>query len=635
MTNARHPTRLGGIRARSLLTSLLAAILLLAACGPKSSGGQDDDAGAPCDPGATQCNTTGTAVLVCDEAGAWVEQTICLGETPYCLHGACVACVPGEFYCATEDVMQCNADGSGATIVETCAADETCWLGGCANQCEIMAQGHSNVGCHFWPTTVNNAHLDPLFDEDFAVVVHNAHDVPVDINVTKGAQQVTQVTVAAGQVEVINLEYDPLLKGDPADFSSVLAVRGGYQITSTLPVTVYQFNPLSFEILHSCDNTAEDPCHSYSNDASLLLPDHALSNNYVVVSRPTFGITKNTAPDSPLHFIPGFMSIVGTEEETTVTIHFSSYTAAGDGLDAYRPGDTAQFVLGRSDVLQILSDIPPDCSAGTTSADDCNTESGTDVCRYCDMGPLYDLTGTVIESTAPVAVFAGHVCSFVPYNNWACDHLEEQMVPSETWGTDYIVARTEPQSPDAAEPNVVRIVSREHDNTIDFDPPSVHDSVNLYANEYIEFTTSENFRVTAAKPIMVAQFIVGQNYYTSQRDYHGDPAFSLVVPFEQYRTEYTFLVPETITYNYVNVIAPVGEAGANIHNITLDGTPLEFSDGIIGTYGIARVDISNEVNSYHSITGDQPFGIMVYGFARFTSYFYPGGLNLEYINPVD
>jgi IgGFc binding protein len=625
---------------RGLLTSLTAvALLSLWACGPSDAGGDGDaevDAEIlPCIEGETQCNPTGTVVLLCQEDGQWADQAVCLGETPYCFDGACVACVPQELFCEGDNVMQCSADGSGATVAETCSSLETCHLGGCADQCEIMAQGNSNVGCHFWPTPANNAYLDPVFDSDFAVVVHNANDQVVAVQITKGAQLITDRNVQAGAVEVIKLDFDPLLKGSPEDFSSVLASPGGYHLSATLPVTVYQFNPLSFELPESCDNSAEDPCHSYSNDASLLLPDHALSNNYVVVSRPTSGVTKNTGPDGPFHFIPGFASIIGTEEETTVTVHFSSYTAAGVDLQSYRPGDTAQFVLGRADVLQILSDTPADCSGGTVTSDDCNSGGTGDVCRYCDMGPLYDLTGTVIESTAPVAVFAGHACAYVPYNNWACDHLEEQMIPSETWGTDYIVARTEPQSPDTAEPNVVRIISRENDNTIDFDPPGVHASVNLSANEYIEFSSTENFRVSGSKPIMVAQYLVGQNSYTHERDYWGDPAFALVVPFEQYRSEYSFLVPETITYNYVNVIGPVGESGANIHNIRLDGELVEFTDGIVGNYGIARVDLSSSVNSYHDITGDQPFGIMVYGFARFTSYFYPGGLNLEYINPVN
>jgi hypothetical protein len=185
------------------------------------------------------------------------------------------------------------------------------------------------------------------------------------------------------------------------------------------------------------------------------------------------------------------------------------------------------------------------------------------------------------------------------------------------------------------EPNVVKIVSREDDNTLDFDPPAVHASVTLARNEYLEISALESFRVRGNKPFMVAQFLVGQNSYTTDRDYWGDPAFALVVPFEQYRTDYNFLTPETMTYNYVNVIGPVEEQAQNIFNIALDGVPVDFPNELVGNFSIAQIDLSGSVNAYHAITGEQPFGIMVYGFARFTSCFYPGGLNLEYINPVE
>ena len=32
--------------------------------------------------------------------------------------------------------------------------------------------------------------------------------------------------------------------------------------------------------------------------------------------------------------------------------------------------------------------------------------------------------------------------------------------------------------------------------------------------------------------------------------------------------------------------------------------------------------------------GDNAFGIVVYGFGSYTSYMYPGGLDLEAINPL-
>jgi hypothetical protein len=37
----------------------------------------------------------------------------------------------------------------------------------------------------------------------------------------------------------------------------------------------------------------------------------------------------------------------------------------------------------------------------------------------------------------------------------------------------------------------------------------------------------------------------------------------------------------------------------------------------------------------HTNTSSQPFGIMVYGHASYTSYMYPGGLDLNIINIVN
>ena len=627
------------MRIRSVVLFGLMGLVLPLGCSDDSSGnGQNGDAGldgsGACEEGTLQCDMARSVVLQCQD-GKWVDKEVCEGDTPYCHEDHCVKCLPNAKYCEGNDVMQCNEDGTDSTLVESCGLGTTCTAGACSSACELASQKHSYIGCEYWPASVANAQLDPAFDEDFAVVVHNANDTPATVTITKGTMQVAEEEIGAGELKVIRLSYDETLKGDKDNFQSVLAPNGAYHLESTMPVTVYQFNPLDFELQSQCQNSSEQPCHSYSNDASLLLPSHVLSNNYVVVSLPTLGISKtSTQNPPPYHFIPGFVSIVATQDDTTVTIHFSAYTEPGDGIQSYRPGDTAQFSLAKGQVLQVLSAIPSDCSEGTESQDDCNGQSGY-TCKYCNMGPEYDLTGTVIESTAPVAVFSGHVCAFVPYNYWACDHLEEQMFPSEAWGSDYIVGRTEPQGPEDPEPNVVKIVSREDDNDITFDPPDVHEDVTLASGEYLEFSTGTNFRVTGTKPFMVAHFLVGQNYYTNQKDYWGDPAFALVVPFEQYRQTYTFLTPETFTYNYVNIIGPVSEDGLNIYNIKLDGELVTFPPEKIGHYSVARIDISDTVESFHTVTGDQPFGVMVYGFAKFTSYYYPGGLDLRYINPVE
>src|SRR5690606_29547875 len=52
-----------------------------------------------------------------------------------------------------------------------------------------------------------------------------------------------------------------------------------------------------------------------------------------------------------------------------------------------------------------------------------------------------DLSGTVITSNKPVAVFSGHQCANVPIGVPFCDHLVEQLTPTVTWGRSFL---TEP-----------------------------------------------------------------------------------------------------------------------------------------------------------------------------------------------
>src|SRR4029079_11825410 len=100
---------------------------------------------------------------------------------------------------------------------------------------------------------------------------------------------------------------------------------------------------------------------------------------------------------------------------------------------------------------------------------------------YCDLGTKYDLTGSHVVADQPVEVFGGHACSFVPYNTWACDHLEEQMTPLDTWGQKVIAVQTKPIV--NGDPGVFRVMSGSDGNQITFDPPSVHAGLTLDAGK--------------------------------------------------------------------------------------------------------------------------------------------------------
>ena len=103
----------------------------------------------------------------------------------------------------------------------------------------------------------------------------------------------------------------------------------------------------------------------------------------------------------------------------------------------------------------------------------------------------------------------------------------------------------------------------------------------------------------------------------------GDPSLSLAVPTAQFRSSYLFHAPTNYTTNYVDVTAPAGAV------VTLDGAAMTGFTAI-GTTGfsVGRKLLSNAGTGNHTITSSVGFGISVYGYGQYTSYWYPGGLDL-------
>jgi hypothetical protein len=234
------------------------------------------------------------------------------------------------------------------------------------------------------------------------------------------------------------------------------------------------------------------------------------------------------------------------------------------------------------------------------------------------------LTGSEIRASAPVSVIGGHNCSFVPFNRWACDHLEEALFPTEVWGRDMLVAATRPLR---AEPNLMRVVAANDGTMVTFDPP-IFDPQSLDRGTFVEVELADAVRVVANGPIAVQQFLVGQDFAglgTSGAFGAGDPSMSLGIPTEQLRTEYTFLTPESYDRSFVNITAPLAA------RVVLDGALVRGFVPIGETgAGVARVEVDNGV---HRMSGTAPFGAVVYGFGSYTSYMFPAGLDLREINP--
>ena len=486
---------------------------------------------------------------------------------------------------------RCKNDGSGyedylCDPVQGVTCNPT--IGACEGPCAPQMLGKSYIGCEYYPTVIGNEVLDAF---QFAVAIGNTTSDPADITIEEGSlTSPIMLTVPPGDVVVQKLPWVKELKlcadkttplgiecGAPQRISASVA-KGAFRLRSTRPVTVYQFSPLDY---------TNGAGFSYTNDASLLLPTNALQNNYFVASFPPWN-----APGG-FGIFPSLFAVTATQDSTTVTITTRANTSGDGGAPLFQTAIAQQVTLQRGDVLEL----------GSTAG---------------------DLSGSQVVSDKPVQVIGGHYCTFIPQNTPACDHQEESLFPVETLGKEYLVtAPALPAIPNGKE-RFIRIVSTEPGTNLTFDPaiPGFGTSATMgVQGDLLQMPRiSGDYSIISDKKIVVSEFMEGQNIGGNE----GDPAMVSSVPTGQYRTEYIFHAPTNYTTNYVNVTAPTGAM------VTLDGTPVTGFTAIGASgFGVARVVLGAGVNGNHTITGDRPFGITVYGYGQFTSYWYPGGLNLS------
>lgn len=649
----------------------------------RADAGADAEEEIECDPGTILAcaGENSPGVRRCNAGGDGVVEGRCEGVA-VCREGACVdvACIPGNRRCEGEDQPQlCDEAGGGFVDQEACADGAICEGGFCLNRCELAERRNSYIGCEYWAVELENHLLDDTEEgetlpEDqkppFAIVLANtstSYDARISVKIGPDtyAEAVPERVVASdvplpgtdfvtvyselvdqqgarmagplsGEIRDVPLPRSSLLtlvlpsRSVPFGRSSLEELA--YKIESTQPVVAYQFNPL-------CCN------YNFTNDASLLLPKSALTENYMQLSYAVWngGERRLDQPYSPT------MTVMATEPDTRVEVRLRE-PKGRDEDGSPRPYSEliypfeggAERIEGPGEDGKISVRMQPYEVLNVAGA---------------GVSPTEDLTGALIEADKPVAVFGGHTCAFVPFNAPACDHLESQLFPLETWGQRFVASPLKIRREDPAgsrEGTYWKFVARE-DNTridagIDIGRPNVLPPADegvaacqefseepssgvfvLDRGETCEFGTRTSFVVEADQPIMIGAFLSGQNTVTEQADFGvhaGDPAFFLLPPQEQYRDEYSFLTPSTYFVSYVTVTINPGV------DVTLDGQTLDLTQYDYEAYperGIARAHIPLEEGP-HKIEAPVPFGIVVYGYDDYVSYAYTGGLNFKKLN---
>jgi len=235
-----------------------------------------------------------------------------------------------------------------------------------------------------------------------------------------------------------------------------------------------------------------------------------------------------------------------------------------------------------------------------------------------------DLTGSLVTSTKPVAVFGGAQCGNVPDGNtFACDHMVEMMIPTETYGVDFFVVPLAPRQAG----DTTRVVAHESGTEVRINGNLV---TTLAGGAYYEFTSPSTSatRIQTSKGTMVGQYSKG----STADGVTSDPFEMIVPPIAQYGSNYFFSTPAAnpIPFsNWVNLIIP----DVNKNGLSLDGVPISPNwKPLAGTaYVWAQYQVSIGAHRIFHSSPLIPFGLFSYGWASFDSYGYPGALRLAAI----
>ncbi len=484
--------------------------------------------------------------------------------------------------------------------------------------CEEATRARTYVGCDYWATVTGNIVPD-IFD--FAIVVSNSGQTEATVKVTGPNDVAVEVKVAPGTLEKVFLPWVPALKGQglvianqapPPLASSVLARKSAYHVVSSVPIVVYQFSPIEYagkggapgKSWVDCPELGgpASGCFSYTNDASLLIPSTAWTGNYRVLG--TQGWSATTAQGTSQAVLGSFAAITASQDGTKVKVALGAKAKVlpGKGIAAGGAGDVLEIALDAGDVAQIV------------------TEKGAE----------FDLSGSLVQSDKPVQIISGIQCINVPADKSACDHVEESVLPAEALGKKYVV--TTPTRPSGTPGlHVVRFVGNRDGTTLAYAPSKPAGCPDrLSAGEVAECDgpVSTDFIVTGTEEFGVATFMVGSTMYeASNQKAKGDPSQTIFASPEQFRTSYLFLTPDDYDVSYAVIVGPAGA------NPVLDGAAVTDFQPLAEGFGVWRVTLGRGQNGAHTLSSSFPVGLQAMGYGAFTSYQFPGGLDVKRIAP--
>ncbi|XP_061170753.1 uncharacterized protein LOC133180204 [Saccostrea echinata] len=259
-----------------------------------------------------------------------------------------------------------------------------------------------------------------------------------------------------------------------------------------------------------------------SSDSTVILPIKSISNSYVISTPRIFNRTSQYSQ----------FAIISPKNGTIIKIYFRVDPDLSRRINGitYRNGSEFILVLNELQTYEIWHNA--------------------------------DVSGTIVNATSAVAVFAGSNCLEIAFENSSdsgyCSKLDEQLPPIDRLDKMYIVP-----------PNynrrgtVLKIVSP-FENSLIYKIGNKQSEKTLQQSGYFEIDFSEEVVVIdSEKPVLVTSFSTGS-------DVTGDPYMITVPGIRQYTDKYLVMVPENFKENYIGLIIEEN----SLNNIMLNETKI-------------------------------------------------------------
>ncbi|MBK9274862.1 MAG: gliding motility-associated C-terminal domain-containing protein [Flavobacteriales bacterium] len=310
---------------------------------------------------------------------------------------------------------------------------------------------------------------------------------------------------------------------------------------------------------------------SYTHDGTQVLPVEALGTDYFAEA---------------YRGLPGFnefykseLLIVATTDDTEVEITPSVNTAGG------RPaGVPFTVMLDEGQSYQVQSALSS-----------------------------LDLTGTRVRATAasgpcrPFVVLSGSMCANVPVGCPACDHVVEQMLPLERWGTSFKTFL-----PGGISNATVRVLAGQNGTSVTVNGGA---PISLNAGQAHELNgLAGTACINASAPVSVVVIYEGYNCANA-----GDPSMVVIEPDDRTTTSTTFSTVSSpqITGHRVELVVPTAVVG----QVAVDGTAVPAGSftafATCPTWSHASRTITSGT---HRVTAPQGIHVYATGFGTGESY---------------